>query len=302
MRELSGFAVLDKPTGLTSHDVVAKARRLLNTRKVGHAGTLDPMATGVLILGVGRATRLLTFLVGADKGYDATIRLGITTNTDDADGEVLVQVPVVDLLPQALAQAVAALTGAINQVPSAVSAIKVRGQRSYVRARAGQLVDLPARPVTVAEFTIRETRTDVVNGLPVLDVEVRTQVSSGTYIRALARDLGGALGVGGHLTQLRRTRVGGFSLDQACGLTDFHDKPELLPIPQVAARIFPGCILTAAQVTALRFGQQISGLSFPGDNRDQPLAGYAPDGELVALLGEVPGSDRWKPVLVIPVD
>jgi tRNA pseudouridine55 synthase len=213
-----GLLVVDKPAGWTSHDVVGRARRLCATRKVGHAGTLDPMATGVLVLGIGRATRLLTFLVGCDKDYTATIRLGQATITDDAEGEVTAIAPADGVTPERLATAVADLTGELQQVPSSVSAIKVNGERSYHRVRAGEEVDLPARPVTVSRFDVLATRAGDVDGIPVLDVDVEVTVSSGTYVRALARDLGAALGVGGHLTALRRTRVGAFTLPEAHGL------------------------------------------------------------------------------------
>ncbi|KGN28978.1 tRNA pseudouridine synthase B, partial [Knoellia flava TL1] len=219
---VDGLLVVDKPSDWTSHDVVARARRLCSTRKVGHAGTLDPMATGVLVLGVGRATKLLTFLVGADKDYDATIRLGQGTLTDDAEGEVTSAPGAKDLTDAAIAAAVATLTGDIEQVPSAVSAIKVKGERSYHRARAGEAVDLPARPVTVSRFDVHDVRRGDVDGLPVVDVDVTVTVSSGTYVRALARDLGGALGSAGHLTALRRTRVGGFGLDVAHPLAELE--------------------------------------------------------------------------------
>lgn len=237
-----GVLIIDKPAGMTSHDVVARVRRLAGTRKVGHAGTLDPMATGVLLVGLNRATRLLTYLVGADKSYVATVRLGESTVTDDAQGQTLppgrtsdrvltcdsadphdwaaVAGAVEALAPERIRAAAATLTGEIDQVPSAVSAIKVNGLRSYARVRAGDDVELPARRVRVYRFDVGEpVRTTGAHG-PVLDVPIEVDVSSGTYIRALARDLGAALGVGGHLTMLRRTRVGGFGLDRAHRLQD----------------------------------------------------------------------------------
>ena len=210
-----GLLIVDKPAGWTSHDVVARARRLCGTRRVGHAGTLDPMATGVLVLGVERATKLLTFLVGCDKTYTATIRLGQDTVTDDAEGEVTATADASGVTDDAVDKAVAALTGEIDQVPSAVSAIKINGQRSYARVRAGEDVAIPARRVTVSRFEILDQRTRAVEGQQVWDLDVVVDVSSGTYIRALARDLGNALGVGGHLTALRRTQVGPYTLDHA---------------------------------------------------------------------------------------
>jgi tRNA pseudouridine55 synthase len=210
--------VVDKAAGETSHQVVARARRLLGTRKIGHAGTLDPMATGVLVLGVGRATRLLGYLSLTDKAYEATIRLGQATITDDADGEVTRAVGAVGITDGAIEQAMARLRGRIEQVPSAVSAIKVGGVRSYARVRSGTEVALAARPVTVIGFDVVSRRDLSAGGLAVVDLDVVVECSSGTYVRALARDLGAALGAGGHLTALRRTRVGPFTLAEAQSL------------------------------------------------------------------------------------
>jgi tRNA pseudouridine55 synthase len=283
-----GLLVVDKPSGWTSHDVVGRGRRLCATRKVGHAGTLDPMATGVLVLGIGRATRLLTFLVGCDKDYTATIRLGQTTITDDAEGEVTATVAADGVTPERLDAAVAELTGDIQQVPSSVSAIKVKGERSYHRVRAGEEVDLPARPVTVSRFAVLATRPGDVDGIPVLDVDVEVTVSSGTYVRALARDLGAALGVGGHLTALRRTRVGAFTLDQAHSLEALAEvgDPEQIPVTPLAdaARAqFAVRELTAEETTAVGYGQRVESAE-PG--RAEPVAAFAPDGRLVAVLDE----------------
>jgi tRNA pseudouridine55 synthase len=283
-----GLLIVDKPAGWTSHDVVARARRLCGTRKVGHAGTLDPMATGVLVLGINRATRLLTFLVGCDKTYTATIRLGQSTITDDADGEIATSHDVSALSVEQVERGVAALTGEIAQVPSAVSAIKVDGQRSYARVRAGQDVVLPARAVTVSRFDILRQRTRTVQGHGVWDLDVIVDVSSGTYIRALARDLGAALGVGGHLTELRRTRVGRFGLEEAHTLTELEIASEADDIPLVllsdAARAsFAVRELTTSEAVAVGHGQRIA--SEPGV-RSQPVAAFAPEGHLVAMLDE----------------
>ncbi len=283
-----GLLIVDKPAGWTSHDVVARCRRLCGTRKVGHAGTLDPMATGVLVLGVNRATRLLTFLVGCDKAYTATIRLGQSTITDDAEGEITESHDVSGLTAEAVERGVAALTGRIAQVPSAVSAIKVDGQRSYARVRAGQDVVLPARKVTVSRFDILDHRTKKVHGQQVWDLDVLVEVSSGTYIRALARDLGAALGVGGHLTALRRTRVGRFGLDDAQTLAELEmasetDAVPLIKLADAARASFAVRELTAAEATAVGYGQRIA--SQPGGN-DQPVAAFAPEGHLVAMLDE----------------
>lgn len=284
-----GLLVVDKPAGWTSHDVVAKARGLAGTRKVGHAGTLDPMATGVLVLGVGRATRLLTYVVGADKEYTATIRLGVTTTTDDAEGEVVARVAA-DGVPRAtLDAAVATLTGAIQQVPSAVSAIKVDGQRAYARVRAGEDVQLAARPVTVSRFDVHAVRpvgdADG-SGVPALDVDVTVVCSSGTYVRALARDLGADLGVGGHLTALRRTRVGGYPLDVARDLDALDAWPadvplDTLPLADAARATFPVRDLTPDETRALSYGQRIPA---GGTGAGVTVAALSPQGELVALL------------------
>ncbi len=282
-----GILVVDKPTGWTSHDVVARARRLCATRKVGHAGTLDPMATGVLVLGVGRATRLLTFLVGCDKDYAATIRLGQATLTDDADGEVTASAGVSGLARDAVVAAALPLTGDIEQVPSAVSAIKVKGERSYHRVRAGESVDLPARPVTVSRFAIGDVRALTVDGLPVVDVDVEVTVSSGTYVRALARDLGAALGCGGHLTALRRTRVGGFTLADAHPLADLDARQgepmPVTPLADAARAAFVVRDLDEAQARTLGYGQRLDS-EVPG--RAEPVAAIGPDGTLVAMLDE----------------
>jgi tRNA pseudouridine55 synthase len=282
-----GILVVDKPQGWTSHDVVARARRLCATRKVGHAGTLDPMATGVLVLGVGRATRLLTFLVGADKDYTATIRLGQTTLTDDAEGEVTSAPGATGVGRAAVVDAARALTGAIEQVPSAVSAIKVRGERSYHRVRAGEAVELPARPVTVSRFDVLDVREQEKDGIAVVDVDVEVTVSSGTYVRALARDLGAALGTGGHLVALRRTRVGGIGVEHAFPLTALEARQgepmPVIPLGEAARAAFPVRELTEAQARTIGFGQRLPS-AVPG--RSEPVAAMAPDGTLVAILDE----------------
>lgn len=282
-----GLLIVDKPEGWTSHDVVARARRLCATRKVGHAGTLDPMATGVLVLGVGRATRLLTFLVGADKDYTATVRLGQATLTDDAEGEVTASAGAAGLTPDAVDAAVRALTGDILQVPSAVSAIKVKGERAYHRVRAGEDVELPARPVTVSRFATHGLRRLEVDGTPVVDVDVEVTVSSGTYVRALARDLGAALGTGGHLTALRRTRVGGLTLEHAHPLADLEARQgepmPVVPLAEAARAAFTVRELDEAQARALGYGQRVPS-AVPG--RPEPVAALGPDGTLVAVLDE----------------
>ena len=276
----SGVVVIDKPPGWTSHQVVARVRRLLGTRKVGHAGTLDPMATGVLVVGVNRATRLLGHLMLTEKSYAATIRLGIATVTDDAEGEVTERISVADLADARLAAALAPLRGDILQVPTAVSAIKVDGVRSYAKVRAGEHVELTARPVRVSRLEVSSRSHLVVDGLAVVNLEVVVECSSGTYVRALARDLGAALGVGGHLTSLRRTAVGVFGLDSAQTLDEATETElTLVPIAEVARRCFPAVALTADQAAAVRVGRRLPDLALTAS----PSAVFAPGGEFLAL-------------------
>lgn len=253
----NGILLLDKPGGITSHDLVSRTRRRAGTRKVGHAGTLDPMATGLMILGLGPSTRLLTYLVGLDKEYAATIRLGASTTTDDREGETLTTAEagaVAQISPEAVVAAVADLTGPIEQVPSSVSAIKVDGRRAYARARDGEEVVLPPRPVTVNAFDVLESHE--VDGF--LDLDVRVSCSSGTYIRALARDLGSALGVGGHLTALRRTSVGPFTVGSAGVIDELDVASALLPPTAVAGELFPLLRLPAREAADLANGKRIA--------------------------------------------
>lgn len=275
----SGIVVVDKPAGLTSHQVVGRMRRLAHTRKVGHAGTLDPMATGVLLIGIERATRLLGHLALTEKEYEATIRLGASTVTDDAEGEILETVDAAGVTDQAIVDGVAALTGEIEQVPSSVSAIKINGVRSYARVRAGDQVELAARPVTVSRFDLLQ-RTDVdADGVTVVDLGVRVVCSSGTYIRALARDLGRDIGVGGHLTRLRRTRVGGFGLDSSRTLEQLEDDLDTVDLPTVTRQTFRSLDLTPEQTSWVRNGRRLPGLALA----DGLTALFAPDGEFLAL-------------------
>jgi tRNA pseudouridine55 synthase len=271
-----GLVVVDKPQEWTSHDVVGRTRRLARTRKVGHAGTLDPMATGVLLLGIGKATRLLGHLALTDKTYDATIRLGATTVTDDAEGEVVEVRDTSAVTDEDVAREVAALTGAILQVPSSVSAIKVDGVRSYARVRSGEEVALAARPVTVSAFEVLARRGD--------DVDVTVTCSSGTYVRALARDLGAALGVGGHLTALRRTRVGPFALNQAHTLEQLAEDFDafVLPLDRAVAQSFPRRELTAEEAAALSYGKKLLPTGAPG-----AVGAFDPEGRCVALVEDV---------------
>ena len=280
----SGLIVLDKPAGWTSHQVVGRVRRLIGTRKVGHAGTLDPMATGVLVVGVNRATRLLGHLSLSDKAYAATIRLGVATVTDDAEGEVVAATGATDLADALLATAVSALTGPIQQIPSAVSAIKVNGVRSYARVRAGQEVTLKARPVVVSQFEVLARREGFAAGVPVLDVDVLVQCTTGTYVRALARDLGTALGVGGHLTALRRSRVGPFTVAEAQTLDTDAAGLAMIGLPEVARRCFATLTLDDEQTAAVRVGRALTGLVLPAP-RSALLSG---SGEFLALYQQEP--------------
>jgi tRNA pseudouridine55 synthase len=274
-----GLVVIDKPAGLTSHDVVARVRRIVGTRKVGHAGTLDPMATGVLVLGVERATRLLGHLALTDKAYDATIRLGRTTVTDDAEGDETSATDASSVTREALDAALGPLRGAIEQRPSAVSAVKVDGVRSYARVRSGEDVDLPARRVTVSRLDVLDLRRPVVEGLPVLDVDVTVVCSSGTYVRAIARDLGASLGVGGHLTALRRTRVGTFGLDVARTLEELEAQPELLPLADAVASAFDRADVDAATAARVLTGARIDA----GGRDGGPVGVFGPDGAVLSL-------------------
>jgi tRNA pseudouridine55 synthase len=270
-----GLVVVDKPSGLTSHDVVARVRRLAGTRRVGHAGTLDPMATGVLVLGINRATRLLGHLTLTEKGYDATIRLGATTVTDDAEGEVVATADASGVTDEQVATGVTALTGHLQQVPSAVSAVKIDGKRSYKRVREGEDVVLPPRPVTVRVFDVLAIRRDG----SLADVDVHVECSSGTYVRALARDLGSALGVGGHLTALRRTRVGPYGLDAARTLDALAEALVVLPIADAAREAFPGRDVDAAEAVVVSHGGPL-----PASGTDGPVAVFGPDGTFLALV------------------
>jgi tRNA pseudouridine55 synthase len=280
-----GLVVVDKPPGLTSHDVVARVRRLAGTRKVGHAGTLDPMATGVLVVGIERTTRILGHLLIEDKGYTATVRLGVSTDTDDATGLVTARCDASGLDPAAVARAAAALTGPILQVPTQISAVKVDGKRAYKRVRAGEEVELAARPVTVATFDIDAVRP----GDGVLDLDVRVECSTGTYVRALARDLGAALGVGGHLTALRRTRVGPYTLADARTLAELEDAFAFMPLDEAAARAFPRRDVDAEAARIVTHG---GWLPATGDVGEAPVAIFGPDGTFLALVGERGGKAR----------
>jgi tRNA pseudouridine55 synthase len=284
--------IVDKPAGWTSHDVVSRMRRLAGTRRVGHAGTLDPMATGVLVLGVERATRLLGHLSLTEKAYDATIRLGQATVTDDAEGELVAAVSAAGVSDEDVRSGVSALTGEILQVPSKVSAIKVGGRRSYARVRAGEEVTLDARPVTVSEFEVHAIRRGGQTGADLVDVDVSVVCSSGTYVRALARDLGAALGVGGRLTALRRTRVGPYSLAAARTLEQLEESFGVLPLAEAVTAAFPRRDVGPAEARRLAHGGRLpaAGLG-PG-----PVGVFAPDGTFLALVEE--HGDHARPLAV----
>jgi len=284
-----GLLIVDKPPGWTSHDVVGRVRRLAATRKVGHAGTLDPMATGVLVVGVGRATRLLGHLALTSKGYDATIRLGQSTVTDDAEGDVIDARDASGLSDEAILAAVQALRGDLAQVPSAVSAVKVDGERAYKRVRAGADVVLPPRPVHVSCFDTTATRRPGT----FVDIDVHVECSTGTYVRALARDLGQALDVGGHLTMLRRTRVGRYDASRAASLEELAElPPESLPViglARAAVDNFATYAVAAEEVAGVRNGRTLCA-QLTANRSERPVALLSPDGQFLALYeqqGEV---------------
>jgi tRNA pseudouridine55 synthase len=286
-----GLVLIDKPTDWTSHDVVAKVRKAVGTKKVGHAGTLDPLATGLLVLGIESGTKLLTFLVGADKTYLATIRLGVATVSDDSQSETLSTATpgALALVSQELIEKeMAKLTGVISQRPSSVSAIKVSGKRAYDLVRAGEEVELKSREVTVSCFELLSSSKSAED---YIDLEVKVECSSGTYIRALARDLGAALGVGGHIIALRRTKVGSFDVSDANSITDLENL-KLTPLATAASDLFPTVSLRADQVTDLVHGKRLSDVSTTGSL----IAGLSDSGQLVAVLE--PAGSGLKSVVV----
>jgi tRNA pseudouridine55 synthase len=287
-----GLVVVDKPPGLTSHDVVVRVRRLAGTRRVGHAGTLDPMATGVLVLGVERATRLLGHLALTEKAYVARVRLGASTVSDDAEGDVVSTADASVLPDSAITAEVAALTGEILQVPSRVSALKVEGRRAHERVRDGEAVELAARPVTVHRFEVVTLHRDG----PFVDIDVEVDCSSGTYVRALARDLGAALGVGGHLTALRRTRVGPYDLASAHTLDELADELTVLPLADAAAAAFPRHEVDEETARRLRHGMPIPRTALG----DGPVAVFGPGGDFLALVQD--RGPRAKPLAVFGTD
>ncbi|OBJ30132.1 MULTISPECIES: tRNA pseudouridine(55) synthase TruB [Mycolicibacter] len=285
----AGLVIVDKPAGMTSHDVVSRCRRFFGTRKVGHAGTLDPMATGVLVIGIERATKILGLLTASQKSYAASIRLGQTTSTEDAEGEVLETTSATHITDDQIAAAIAGLRGDIAQVPSAVSAIKVAGKRSYQLAREGHAVELPARPVRIERFELLAVRRDE----PFVDLDVEVDCSAGTYIRALARDVGNELGVGGHLTALRRTRAGSFGLDQARTLDELGESPRLsYSLDEACLQTFPRRDLSVDEAVDVSHGRPLAPVGIDGI-----YAATDADGQVIALLED--SGRRTKSVVVI---
>jgi len=285
----AGLVIVDKPAGMTSHDVVGRCRRIFGTRRVGHAGTLDPMATGVLVIGIDRATKILGLVTETSKSYAATVRLGQSTSTEDAEGVVTHQVSAQKVTDESIEAAIGGLRGDIAQVPSAVSAIKIDGQRAYRLAREGRIVELTARPVRIDRFEMLAVRRHD----HLVDVDVEVDCSSGTYIRALARDLGAVLAVGGHLTALRRTRVGGFGLDQARTLDDLAQRPGLsLTLDDACLLLFPHRQLTDQEADAVANGRALSPAAIDG-----VYAAHTADGRVIALLRD--DGSRTKSVVVI---
>jgi tRNA pseudouridine55 synthase len=285
--------IVDKPAGMTSHDVVSRCRRVFATLKVGHAGTLDPMATGVLVVGIERATKILGLLMTATKSYSATIRLGQTTTTDDADGDLVRTTPADAVTDDQIDAAIAALRGEIRQVPSAVSAVKVGGKRAYRLSREGHTVELAPRAVRVERFDVLAVRRQ--HG--VVDVDVEVDCSSGTYIRALARDAGAALGVGGHLIALRRTRVGRFALENARTLDDLAADPQLsYSIDGACQLIFPRRDLSADEAVAASHGRALEAAGIDG-----LYAATDPNGRVIALLRD-DGERTRSEVVVRPAN
>ncbi|MFF1422821.1 tRNA pseudouridine(55) synthase TruB [Streptomyces sp. NPDC058280] len=288
-RTPDGLVIVDKPSGFTSHDVVAKMRGIAKTRRVGHAGTLDPMATGVLVLGVERATKLLGHLALTEKEYLGTIRLGQDTVTDDAEGEITSSTDASAVGREAIDAGIAALSGPIMQVPSKVSAIKIDGKRSYARVRGGEEFEIPARPVTISSFRLYDVREGVAeNGTPVLDLVVSVVCSSGTYIRALARDLGAGLGVGGHLTALRRTRVGPYALDAAKTIDQLQEELTVMPVADAAAAAFARWDVDEKTAKLLLNGVRLDMPAY----ETGPVAAFDPEGRFLALVEEQHGKAK----------
>jgi tRNA pseudouridine55 synthase len=288
--KVSGFLVLDKPSGITSHDLVGRVRRIFNTKKVGHAGTLDPMATGVMVIGLGDATRLLPYITEGRKEYEATIRLGFTTVTDDHEGEILAHADerkLSEISDQEISERLTMMQGKILQRPSAVSAIKIGGRRAHERVRSGEKVEIPPREVEIESITINSMTTGEFR-----DISITVICSAGTYIRAIARDLGEVLGVGGHLISLRRTRVEPFSIGEASALED----KRVIPIADALSRVMPIRKVSDDEAREISFGRPLSLNSTQG-----VCAAVNSHGEFLALLenGNVLGRDVASPIMVV---
>ena len=283
-----GFLVVDKAPGMTSHDVVAVARKALGTRKVGHAGTLDPMATGVLVLGFGNGTRLLQYITDGDKSYTATIILGVATITDDREGEVLSEADASQITDEQIKTGLAKMVGEIQQRPSSVSAVKVGGERAYDRVRAGEVFELAARTITISALDILEIRHHGAR----IEIDIDVTCSAGTFIRAIARDLGDDLQVGGHLSVLRRTRVAGFPISQAISFEDLKAQSfSPLQLADVARATFQVRELALDEVQELSFGRPLS-----VNATEAIYAALSPDDRLIALLKNESG--KAKPIAV----
>jgi tRNA pseudouridine55 synthase len=283
-----GFLVVDKAGGMTSHDVVAVGRKALSTRKVGHAGTLDPMATGILVLGFGNGTRLLQYITDGDKSYVATIVLGASTVTDDSEGEILESTDASKVEDAEIKRVLATMVGTIAQRPSSVSAVKVGGERAYDRVRAGETFELATREVTISQLDVLDIR----HLQSTTEVDIEVTCSAGTFIRAIARDLGTELKVGGHLSALRRTRVAGFTLESAVSFEDLKaQKFTVLDLADVARETFIVRELTLDEVQELSFGRPLK-----ENGHTQIAAGMSPDNRLIALLKDE--GAKAKPIAV----
>ena len=283
-----GFLVVDKEPGMTSHDVVAIARRALGTQKVGHAGTLDPMATGVLVLGFNNGTRLLQYITDGDKSYQATIVLGVSTITDDFEGEVIATVDASAITDEQINAELGSMRGTFMQRPSSVSAVKVDGERAYDRVRSGETVVLASREVTISRLDILQIRRSKKR----VEIDIEVTCSAGTYIRAIARDCGDGLKVGGHLSALRRTRVAGFTTTGAASIAGLKSAEfSTLDLADVARATFPVREIALDEKLELSFGRTVT-----ANPADGVYAGISPANELIALLSNVDG--KAKPIAV----
>lgn len=289
----SGLILVDKPAGWTSHDVVSRTRKIAGTRKVGHAGTLDPMATGMLVIGFNKATRLLTYIVDTTKTYRATIRLGHNTTTDDADGEITQTRYANAVTKDDITSAIKDLTGLIQQVPSSVSAIKIDGKRAYQRVREGETVEIPAREVTIHRFDIEDIRR--ADDGKTIDLDVEVECTAGTYIRALARDLGEALNTGGYLTALRRTAVGPYRIEDAVTIDELAESFVYTDLSTAIIRLFPTRVVSTEEAQDLIHGRRIS-----ASERHELLAATLDNGQAIALINDAEraGKIEAKPEIV----